>query len=148
MPKASSPATATTRAPIVHPARRRRAARMLSADAFDLFPNAVMVCDRRGRIVAANARLREELGVANAPGASCCTVLGCGRPGSGLDDGCITAAVLERGEALEEVTLESPGGRMRVSASALYGDESHVVVELRPERRAAAREPTLRIFTL
>jgi DNA-binding SARP family transcriptional activator len=121
---------------------------MLSADAFDLFPNAVMVCDRRGRVVATNARLRAELGIATAPGASCCTLLGCGRPGGGLDDGCITAATLEHGEALDEASIESPSGRMRVTAAPLYGDASHVVIELRPERRLAAHQPSLRVFTL
>lgn len=106
-----------------------------------------MVCDGRGRVVVANARLRAELGGVDRPGASCCTLLGCGRPGSGLDDGCITAAALERGEALEEVCVDSALGRIRISAAPLYGDASHVMVELRPEPRAAALQPSLRIFT-
>jgi DNA-binding SARP family transcriptional activator len=110
-----------------------------------LLPNAIMVCDRRGRVVAANARLRAELGTVDG---SCCTLLGCGRPGSGLEDGCITAAAFERGEALEEVAIESPAGAARVTAAPLYRDASHVVIELRPERRADASEASLRIFTL
>jgi DNA-binding SARP family transcriptional activator len=148
MPTASRPATATSRAPIIRPEGRPRTPRAVAADAFDHFPNAVMVCDRHGRVVAANARLRAELGVGVAPGATCCALLGCGRPGSGLDEGCVTAAALERGEALAEVSLEMPSGRMRVSAAPLYSDASHAMIELRPERRAAVRQPTLRIFTL
>ena len=35
------------------------AAPVPKVDVFDLFPCALMVCDRRGRIVAANARFRE-----------------------------------------------------------------------------------------
>ena len=148
MPTASSPAAATSLAPIVRLEARPRTPRALAADAFDLFPNAAMVCDRQGRVVVANARLRAELGVGIAPGATCCALLGCGLPGGGLDDGCITAAALESGEALAEVSLESPSRRLRVSAAPLYGDASHVMIELRPERRAAAHRPSLRVFTL
>jgi DNA-binding SARP family transcriptional activator len=116
-------------------ALRRRTPRMLAADAFDLLPNAVMVCDRRGRVVAANARLRAELPAAIAPGASCCSLLGCG-------ERCITQSALARGELQEEVF-----GRLWVSAAPLYEDASHVLVELR-RAQPAAGQPTLRIFTL
>jgi hypothetical protein len=148
MPSASRPATATSRKPIARPAPRRALPRLRAEDAFERLPNAVMVCDRRGRVVAANARLRADLRAADAPGATCCTLLGCGRAGSELEGGCITAAALERGDALEEICVDSIAGRMRASAAPLYGDSSHVVVELRPERRAAGREQALRIFTL
>ena len=50
---------------------------LLPGDAFELLPNAVMICDRYGRVVAANARLRAELG--STRGRSCCTV-GAGSP--------------------------------------------------------------------
>jgi DNA-binding SARP family transcriptional activator len=138
---AAQPATATIG---LVKERPRREPRLLAADAFDLLPKAVMVCDRRGRVVAANARLRAELGAA----ASCCALLGCGRPGTELEDGCITARALEQGDAIDDVCVESAAGRMRVSAAPLYQDLSHVVVELRPERRQPAGGPGLRIFTL
>ena len=137
MLKAPLPAPETS----ARPTRRRAPApRMLAADAFDLLPHAVMVCDSRGRVVATNVRLRHELPAANAAGATCCALLGCGAD-------CITASALERGDVLDEVMVESPYGRFRVSAAPLYRDSSHVVVELRPERRAVS-ESTLRVFTL
>lgn len=121
---------------------------MPAADAFELLPHAVMVCDSRGRLVAANACLRDELGVRAGGGASCCSVLGCGRPGSELEAGCITAQALDDRVELAPVYVDSPAGRMRVSAAPVYGDRSHVVVELRRERAEVAVEPTLRVFTL
>src|SRR4051812_15563806 len=137
---AAQPATATI---ALARERRQPEPRLLAADAFDLLPKAVMVCDRRGRVVAANARLRAELGAA----ASCCALLGCGRPGTELEDGCITARALEHGDAIDEVCVESAAGPMRVSAAPLYQDLSHVVVELRPDRRHPSAGPGLRIFT-
>jgi DNA-binding SARP family transcriptional activator len=142
---ASEPATATSR-PATGPPLRRAEPTSLAANAFDRYPTAVMVCDRGGRVVAVNARMRAEL--ATASGGSCCALLGCGRPGSELEDGCITARALGRGEAVEEICVESAAGRVRVNAAPLYGDRSHAVIELRPERRAAAREPELRVYTL
>src|SRR4051794_32859393 len=139
-PTASRPAAA--------PPVRRRVQTMEKLDAFDLFPRAAMVCDSRGRVVAANARLRAELGVAGGGRATCCSLLGCGRPGTALHDRCVTAAVLVDGEELEEVCIESPVGRLRVSAAPLHGDVAHVAIELRPERREPRTQPSLRVFTL
>src|SRR4051794_38370129 len=118
---------------------------LLPAEAFDLLPLAVMICDRRGRVVAANGRLRAELGA--APGATCCELLGCGRPGTELDGRCITSAVLAEG-ALDELAVDSSAGRLRATAAALHRDPSHVAIELRPERRGPPTSPALRIFTL
>jgi DNA-binding SARP family transcriptional activator len=126
---------------------RRRPPKTLAADAFDLFPNAIMVCDRRGRVVAANARLRAEFGSVDGAAITCCNLLGCGRPGTDLEDDCLTARALERPDELLEVCVESKAGRLRVSAAPLYDDLSHVVVELRRERLAAVARP-LRVFTL
>jgi DNA-binding SARP family transcriptional activator len=121
---------------------------MVAADAFDLFPNAVIVCDRRGRVVAANARVRAELGVNADAHATCCDLLGCGRIGTELEDGCITARALDAGDALAEVCVDSAAGRYRVCAAPLYEDQSHVVLELRPERREPQTQQMLRVFTL
>jgi DNA-binding SARP family transcriptional activator len=118
---------------------------LLPAEAFDLLPVAVMVCNRRGHVVAANRRLRAELGA--APGATCCELLGCGRPGTALDGRCITSAALAEG-ALEELGVDSSAGRLRATAAALYHDPSHVAIELRRERRGDPAPPALRIFTL
>jgi DNA-binding SARP family transcriptional activator len=121
---------------------------VLAADAFDLFPNAVIVCDRRGRVVASNARVRAELGVSADAHTTCCDLFGCRRMGTELEDGCITARALDAGEALAEVCVDSPAGRYRVSAAPLYQDRSHVVLELRSERREPQGRQTLQVFTL
>jgi DNA-binding SARP family transcriptional activator len=146
MPAALQPAPRDHR--LAGPEPRPREPRLLAADAFDLFPNAVMVCDRRGRVVAANARLRAELGARPGSGATCCSLLGCGRPGTELEHGCITADALALGDEMNPVSVPSPGGRLRISAAPLYEDRSHVVVELRRERAAPYEQPTLRVFTL
>jgi DNA-binding SARP family transcriptional activator len=139
-PAASRPAAA--------PPVRRRVQKILALDAFELFPRAVIVCDRAGRVVAANARLRAELGAVATGEATCCSLLGCGRPGTELEDRCLTAEALDRGDELEEICVESPAGSLRVSAAPLYDHPSHVAIELRPERRRPHAQPSLRVFTL
>jgi DNA-binding SARP family transcriptional activator len=147
MRAALEPVAAAPR-PAAEPATlRRRESKTLAADAFDLFPNPVMVCDCRGRVVAANARLRDELGVAAGGGASCCSLLGCGRPGTDLEDGCITARALEHRDTLPEARVDAPVGPMRVNAAPLYQDLSHVVIELRRERPQREAQQPLRIYT-
>src|SRR3954453_10296553 len=118
MPAAVEPAGTAPRPAPAAPTRRR-APKTLAADAFDLFPNPIMVCDRHGTVVAANARLRAELGGVDDGGASCCSLLGCRRPGSELEDICLTARVLEHRDEPVEVCVDSPAGRLRVSAAPL-----------------------------
>src|SRR3954447_10245669 len=147
MRAALEPVAAAPR-PAAEPATlRRREPKTLAADAFDLFPNAVMVCDSRGQVVAANARLRSELGVAGDGGGRCCALLGGGRPGTELEEGCITARALDHGDTLPEVPVDSALGRMRVSAAPLYQDLSHVVIQLRRERTEVSDQPALRVYT-
>jgi DNA-binding SARP family transcriptional activator len=128
-------------------AARRPAPKTLAADAFDLFPNAVMICDRRGRVVAANARFRADVS-AVADGATCCRLLGCLRTGTALEHICVTAEALARREQVTGLRVETAAGRLHVSAAPLYEDLSHVVVELRRERAEAAEREPLRVFTL
>jgi DNA-binding SARP family transcriptional activator len=123
-------------------------------DVFDLFPSALMVCDRRGRIVAANARFREIITAGRAVDGlamSCCSLLGCRRPDGPLEGSCLTALALDAEETLPELrvhlTAARPGSYV-VTAAPLYGDCSHVVIELRPARRSSPARPGLRIFTL
>jgi DNA-binding SARP family transcriptional activator len=147
MHTALRPAAAAPRPAAMPTTLQRRGPKTLAADAFDQFPNAIMVCDSQGQVVAANAKLRSELGGAGDGGASCCGLLGCGRPGTELEDGCITARALDHGDTLPEVCVDSPLGRMRVSAAPLYQDLSHVVIELRRESREVADQPRLRVYT-
>jgi DNA-binding SARP family transcriptional activator len=138
--------------PGVPPRQGRRAGKGLLADAFDLFPYAVMVCDRAGRVVATNRQLREIVargGEADGVAASCCSLLGCGRPGP-LQGSCLTAIALDGGEPLPEVRLEAPeapGGALWITAAPLYEDGSHVVFALRPDRRPSQTRQ-LHIFAL
>src|SRR5215211_6535346 len=145
MPAALEPARTEHRP--AAPKIRRASPAMSAGDAFDLLPNAMMVCDERGRVVAANARLRADLGRAAGDDATCCSLLGCGRPGTDLEGDCITARAVEEGEALPQVWVDSASGRMRVTAAPLYDDPSHVVIELRRERRFSQAQPQLRVFT-
>src|SRR3954470_18762677 len=147
MRAALEPAAAAPPPAAVPATLRRRERKTLAVDAFDLFPNPIMVCDSRGRVVVANARLRDELGVTADGGATCCTLLGCGRPGTELEDGCITARALDHRDTLPEVGVDSPVGRMRVNAAPLYQDRSHVVIELRHERHQGDAQQGLRIYT-
>ncbi|HEX3264866.1 MAG TPA: hypothetical protein VHR16_04295, partial [Candidatus Limnocylindrales bacterium] len=123
-------------------------------DVFDLFPYALMVCDRRGRIVAANARFREIITGGRAVDGlalSCCSLLGCRRADGPLEGSCLTALALDAAETLPEfrvhLTAARPGAYV-VAAAPLYKNRSHVVVELRPVRRSSPARPSLRIFTL
>jgi DNA-binding SARP family transcriptional activator len=123
-------------------------------DVFDLLPSALMVCDRRGRIVAANARFREIITAGRAVDGlamSCCSLLGCRRPDGPLEGSCLTALALDAEEPVPELrvhlTAARPGAYV-VTAAPLYRDGSHVVIELRPARRSAPAHPGLRIFTL
>jgi DNA-binding SARP family transcriptional activator len=131
----------------------RRAGMGLLTDVFDLFPYAVMVCDRRGRVVAANLRLREIVargGEADGVAASCCSLLGCGGPGP-LEGSCLTALALDGGKPLPEVRVEGrgpPDGAYWVTAAPLYEDGSHVVFALRPDGRASETRRQLHIFAL
>jgi SARP family transcriptional regulator, regulator of embCAB operon len=123
-------------------------------DVFDLFPCALMVCDRRGRIVAGNARFREIITAGRAVDGlamSCCSLLGCRRADGPLEGSCLTALALDAGETLTEVrvhlTAARPGAYL-AAAAPLYKNGSHVVIELRPARRSLPACPGLRIFTL
>jgi DNA-binding SARP family transcriptional activator len=123
-------------------------------DAFDLFPRALMVCDRRGRIVAANARFREIITAGRAVDGlamSCCSLLGCRRADGPLEGSCLTALALDAAETLPELrvhlTAARPGAYL-VAAAPLYKNRSHVVMELRPARPSSPARPGLRIFTL
>jgi DNA-binding SARP family transcriptional activator len=137
-----------------HGFERRGAGRGLAGDVIDLFPYGIMVCDRGGRIVAANACLQEIAARDRAPGelaTTCCALLGCGRVGGPLEASCLTVRAIAAGERLPEIELSLPmasAGSMRVTAAPLYEDRSHVVFEIRPDRQGSLSRERLRIFSL
>jgi DNA-binding SARP family transcriptional activator len=131
-----------------------RTASQSTVDVFDLLPQALMVCDRRGRIVAANARLRQIVapgGTADGMAMTCCSVFGCARPDGPLSGSCLTAVTLDTGQSVRELRLQIPfarSSRYLVTAAPLNGDSSHVVYELRPASCSAPVGSLLRIRTL
>jgi DNA-binding SARP family transcriptional activator len=139
---------------VVHDVAAARRSRS-PLDLFDLLPQALVVCDHRGRVVESNASFRQIV----APGGatdrrmamSCCTLFGCGRADGPLADGCLTAVALDGGESVCELRLQlpfAPPGPYLVTGAPLHGDPSYVVFELRPAGRPASAVPRLRIRTL
>jgi DNA-binding SARP family transcriptional activator len=113
----------------------------------------LMVCDPRGRVVAANGRLRELI----PPGpagwdhrAKCCTVLGCGRSEGPLEGACLTERSLAAGEPLEHVRLRPPQGSspLVVTATPLCDAGSQVLFQVRPDTGVNDTAPPVRIFAL
>jgi DNA-binding SARP family transcriptional activator len=130
------------------------ASHAFALDAFDRFPNGIMVCDRHGRVVAANTRLWELVTGAREPECrlrSCCQLLGCRAPDGPLGSACLTTLALETGGRVPEVRIDlgAPhAATIWVTAAPLYEDGSHVVVEVRPEHVSQNVIPRLRIFAL
>ena len=111
----------------------------------------IMVCDPRGRVVAANGRLKEIV----PPGpagwdhrARCCTVLGCGRSEGPLEGACLTERSLAAGEPLEHVRVRPPqgGSPLVVTATPLCDAGSQVLFEVRLDAGVSDTAPPLRIF--
>jgi DNA-binding SARP family transcriptional activator len=111
-----------------------------------------MVCDSRGRVVAANRRLREIVVGAGSwdTSARCCTLLGCGSSAGPLEGSCLTERSLAAGEPLEEVRLHPRRGTppLLVTATPLCDAGSQVLFEVRPDAAANDTAPPLRIFAL
>jgi DNA-binding SARP family transcriptional activator len=135
--------------------------RDLAADVLELFPYGVMVCERDGRIVAANRSVRELLTRAGQRTlGTCCGLLGChGRSGP-PDGSCLTELALERATRLPEIRLDvpaAPSGALWVTAAPLQEGDPRVVFELRPasprDRRARTsahwlNDRRIRIYSL
>lgn len=140
-------------------------ARGLITEVYELFPYAIMVTDASGRMITANRRGREivdragvKLGGPAAP--TCCSVLGCRKPGGPLERCCITELALSTAKRLPELRLDVPAsstGALWVTAAPLDQEASAVVFAMRPgsphDRRARTRPqwpdgPRLRIYAL
>ena len=115
-------------------------------DVFDLLPQALMVCDHRGRMVESNAQLPADAraGRQRRSPMTCCGLFGCGRADGPLPDGCLTTVALATGESVRELRLQLPfarSGPYVVTGAPLHGDPSYVVFELRPVSRSAPAAP-------
>jgi DNA-binding SARP family transcriptional activator len=140
-----------------------RAEQDLLADVFERFPYGIMVCERGGRIVAANRPVQQIIdrgGLADGLIASCCSLLRCGRPGGPPSTACLTELALRARAQLPEIRVDVPAApthALWVTAAPLDDEGSRVVFQVRPaspgDRRAVTsvhglgRQP-LRIFAL
>jgi DNA-binding SARP family transcriptional activator len=145
-----------------HSAARGGPARRASPqlEAFDAFPDGLLVLDRTGRVVCSNreaTRLVDLLGLETA-GLTCCTLLGCGKPDTVLQGACLTDLALDRDTPLAEIRLDV-GTRSRraiwVTAATIGDARERLVLQLRPcvagDRRDPADPasgPRLRVRTL
>lgn len=135
----------------------------LEQASFQRFPYAMLVLDRRGKIISHNiqaGRLIEACGL-DRTDVDCCALLGCRAPETVLAEACLTELAFERGEPLPEVRVDvktADGVRaLWVVAAPLDGDLEHCVMQLRPgptrDRRRRTDPhwmsgPSLRVHTL
>lgn len=160
--------TSDTRTDTAHEAIRRTARDAVATAApddalarsvFESFPHGLLVFDARRRLVAANAASRPLLPVPVDGEPTCCSLLGCRREGSALQELCLTERTLADGRPLPDVRIDSVAdGEPRavwVGASPLDGNR--VVMQLRAGRPGDRRRrtephwtagPALRLNTL
>jgi DNA-binding SARP family transcriptional activator len=130
---------------------------------FERFPSGLVVLDFAGRLVGHNAAARGLLGEAlDRSPLRCCDIFGCRRPGTPLQDACISALALERPGPLPEMRLDvepHPGqtSGVWVTAASIGGADAAVVLQLRAGMLGDRRRRTephwmggkeLRVFTL
>ena len=121
----------------------------LAQKLFRLFPYGIVVLDRRGGMLAANAEAREILvGQPDEEGVplTCCGLLGCGADEGPLEGACIARLVMDGGDRLPEMRLDLPAerGSVWVTAAPLGEEGSHFVLQVRqgdPNDRRRRTEP-------
>lgn len=129
---------------------------------FSEFPHGLMVFGADRRLIVDNQVARELLGDTPPPEAgpaTCCSLLGCRRPGTPLAELCLTERALADGRPLPDLRIDvdvehDPRG-LWVGAAPLT--EERVLVQLRPGRHGDRRRrtephwtagPALRVVTL
>jgi DNA-binding SARP family transcriptional activator len=118
---------------------------------FEQFHHGLAVFDPEGVMVACNWALQRSarLSRRRALGSeTCCTLFGCGEPGTPLADGCLTRQTLAAPDAISDLRLRLASGPVRASASRLGDWGDRVLVEVSPYGPAARRSHALRIRTL
>jgi DNA-binding SARP family transcriptional activator len=105
----------------------------------EALPYGVVVLDATGSVLDANGRAEELLGrdvVASEEAVSCCSLLGCRKPGTPLAEACLTELARESTEVLPEIRLDlppdDPAQAAWVTARPLGEKAERVVLHLRP----------------
>ena len=105
-------------------------------EVFRLFPYGIVVIDRRGAVLAANAEAREVLigqPDEDETPLTCCGLLGCGAEDGPLANACIAELAMAGGGRLPEMRLDLPAGRgaVWVTAARLGDDGGEIVLQVR-----------------
>lgn len=108
----------------------------LFSDVFERFPDGLLVVDRARRIVARNAALDQlaTLPPDVDPPGTCCDLFGCRRPGTPLDDVCLSELVSDSPEGVSNMLLEPPYGRsgpVWITAAPLDEETRLIVYQVR-----------------
>ena len=106
-------------------------------EVFEHFPYGILITNSDGQVLRANPAVAALIGThpADEP-ATCCRLLGCRRPGSPLQQGCLSEFALAAGGALPEIRIDlaadAPGEAVWVTASPLRFGTNRVALLLRP----------------
>ncbi|HET8951164.1 MAG TPA: BTAD domain-containing putative transcriptional regulator [Solirubrobacteraceae bacterium] len=111
-------------------------------------PTGVVVLDDEGRLTGGNPAAQRLLGELPADGETgCCELVGCRRPGTPLEQRCITEAVRAAGSTVGELLVQTPAGGAWVTAVPIDG--GGVLLHLRTdEESAGTADERLRIRVL
>jgi DNA-binding SARP family transcriptional activator len=136
----------------------------LAREVVDRSPTAVVVQDAAGRVVAANRAAEQLLGGSldlHVGARVGCAIIGCGSPGTRLEDVCVHELARSQDEPLPPLRVELPtSARFDVASATLtaLSERGLVVTELRREAGHLAQErpgspgwtaePQLRLFVL
>lgn len=95
-------------------------------------PAGVVVLDDQGRLAGGNPAAERLLGALPDPGeASCCELVGCRRPGTPLEQRCISEAVRASGRVVGELLVQTPAGGAWITAAPIDG--GGIVLHLRTD---------------
>jgi DNA-binding SARP family transcriptional activator len=121
---------------------------------FERLPHGLAVVEPSRAIRAANAALRDLLGLAPGP-TTCRAALACrpaaaGRPATGCGGACVVERALTPGEDVVDAPVLLPGGERALLSAVAVGDEGVMleVVALRPARPRGEGGPAARIEVL
>jgi PAS domain-containing protein len=109
----------------------------LEREAFEAFPYPMLVLDREGRVLRANAEAIRLIGQLRPPDEplTCCALFGCGAAGSPLAGSRLARTLMDGGDgAAAELRahLVTPAGRLAVSLVVARLASERIAVQVRP----------------